>query len=318
VDADSEKTRTVHEPVLMREVIESLNPQSGGRYIDATLGGGGHAEVILHQSAPTGKLLGVDRDPQALSIAKLRLQHHAERVDVVQGNFAFLKDIATECGFLSVQGILLDLGLSSLQLADESRGFSFQIDAPLDMRFDSSQATTAADLVNGLSESDLADILFQYGEERRSRRIARAIVKARPIVRTSKLAKVVSRAVGRRTRIHPATRTFQALRIAVNRELEALEQVLPQAVSLLAPGGHLIVISFHSLEDRIVKHFFKYESRDCVCPPELPVCMCDHRATLMIVTRRPVRPSAEEVRDNPRSRSARLRVAARLPLESGA
>lgn len=313
MDIGGEKKWAAHKPVLLREVIENLKPQSGGWYIDATLGAGGHAEAILAQSTPTVKLLGLDRDPQALAIARVRLQHCAGRVDIVQGNFASLENIAAERGFLGVQGILLDLGLSSLQLADENRGFSFQIDAPLDMRFDPSQGETAADLVNELLESDLADVIFQYGGERRSRRIARAIVKARPITRTARLAEVVSRAVGRRTRIHPATKTFQALRIAVNRELEALEQVLPQAVDLLAPEGRLLVISFHSLEDRIVKRFFQHESRDCICPPELPVCMCDHRATLRIVTRRPVRPLAEEVQDNPRSRSARLRVAARLP-----
>ena len=308
-----EKKWAAHKSVLLREVIENLEPQPGGRYIDATLGVGGHAEAILAQSVPEVKLLGLDRDTQALEIARARLQHHGERVDIIHGNFASLTDIATEHGFLGVQGILLDLGFSSLQLADENRGFSFQIDAPLDMRFDSSQGATAADLVNGLLESDLADVIFQYGGERRSRRIARAIVNARPITRTARLAEVVSRAAGRRTRIHPATKTFQSLRIAVNRELEALEQVLPQAVDLLATEGRLLVISFHSLEDRIVKHFFRRESRDCVCPPELPVCMCDHRATLRIVTRRPVNPSAEEVQDNPRSRSAHLRVAARLP-----
>ena len=292
--------------------MEGLIPRAHGRYVDATLGAGGHAEAILGLSAPTGELLGLDRDAQAVAIARLRLKHYDDRTVLVQGSFASLNEIAAEHGFLKVQGILLDLGLSSLQLADETRGFSFQIDSPLDMRFDPSQGATAADLVNGLSESDLADIIFRYGEERRARRIARAIVKARPIVRTSRLAEVVSRAAGRRTRIHPATKTFQSLRIAVNRELEALEQVLPQAVSLLAPQGRLVVISFHSLEDRIVKRFFQRESRDCVCPPEAPVCMCDHRATLRVITRRPVRPTVEETQNNPRSRSARLRIAARL------
>lgn len=313
LDADDQRAQTTHEPVLLREVVESLCHQPGGLYIDGTLGPGGHAEAVLSQSAPTGRLLGLDRDPQALAVAQSRLQHHGRRVDIVHGSFAHLEAIATERGFLNVQGILLDLGLSSLQLADETRGFSFQIDAPLDMRFDPSQEVTAADLVNGLLESALADIIFQYGEERRSRRIARAIVKARPIMRTGKLAQVVTRAVGRRTRIHPATKTFQSLRVAVNRELEALEQVLPQAVDLLAPDGRLAVICFHSLEDRIVKRFLRRESRDCICSPEIPVCMCDHRATLRVITRRPVRPSVEQVHSNPRSRSARLRVAARLP-----
>jgi 16S rRNA (cytosine1402-N4)-methyltransferase len=237
-------------------------------------------------------------------------------VVTVQGSYASLQEIATRQGFVGVHGILLDLGLSSLQLADQSRGFSFQVDAPLDMRYSPDREETAAHLVNQLSESDLADLLFRYGEEWQSRRIARAIVSARPIERTGRLATVVARAKGRRGRIHPATKTFQALRIAVNRELETLERGLPQAVSLLAAGGRLAVISFHSLEDRIVKRFFRRESRDCICPPEVPRCVCGHRATVRVLTRKPIRPSAREVEENPRSRSARMRVAERLTVDS--
>ena len=211
-----------------------------------------------------------------------------------------------------MDGILLDLGLSSMQLGAAERGFSFQLDGPLDMRFDPSQTTTAADLVNTLPMEKLADILFRYGEEPRSRRIARAIVAERPISTTGELAALVSASVGRRRRIHPATRTFQALRMAVNEELGCLAAALSQALRLLTSGGRLAIISFHSLEDRLVKQFFRNEARDCLCPPEVPVCICDHRAALGIVTRKPIRPSAEEVAANPRSRSAKLRMAYRL------
>jgi 16S rRNA (cytosine1402-N4)-methyltransferase len=216
-------------------------------------------------------------------------------------------------GWRQVDGIVLDLGVSSMQLDQGERGFSFMTDAPLDMRFDPESKVSAADLVNHLDEIELADILYQYGEERRSRQVARAIVRSRPINTTKQLAKVVASATsGGKSGIHPATRTFQALRIAVNGELEAIEQVLPQAVEALAPGGRLAVISFHSLEDRIVKQFIRREIKDCICPPEQPVCTCGHKATLREVTHKPVRPQEEEVKSNPRSRSARLRVAERI------
>lgn len=284
----------------------------GGRYIDGTVGGGGHARRILVASAPDGELLGLDADPMAVALAGEQLSEFAGRVTVVQGDFADLEEIAVEHGFCPVEGILLDLGLSSLQLEAAGRGFSFQLDGPLDMRFDSSRTTTAADLVNDLSLEELASILFRYGEEPQARRIARAIVAERPINTTGELAALVSASVGRRRRIHPATQTFQALRIAVNEELECLAEVLPQALRLLGPGGRLAIISFHSLEDRLVKQFFRREARNCLCPPEIPVCVCDHRATLGIVTKKPIRPSAEEVAANPRSRSAKLRIAYRL------
>ena len=301
-----------HIPVLYQEVLAGLRIKSGGRYIDATVGGGGHAYGILVASGPDGELLGVDADPMAMALAGERLTEFGERVTLTQGNFTDLEEIALEHGFCPVDGILLDLGLSSMQLEAAERGFSFQSDGPLDMRFDPSQTTTAADLVNTLPMEELADILFRYGEEPRSRRIARAIVAERPINTTKELAALVERTVGRRRRLHPATRTFQALRMVVNEELECLAEALPQALRLLVPGGRLAIISFHSLEDRLVKQFFRNEARDCLCPPEVPVCICDHRAALGIVTRKPIRPSAEEVAANPRSRSAKLRMAYRL------
>jgi 16S rRNA (cytosine1402-N4)-methyltransferase len=301
-----------HIPVLYQEVLTGLQIKPGGSYIDATVGGGGHASGILMASAPDGELLGLDADPMAVALAGERLAEFGKRVTLSQGNFADLEEIALEHGFCPVDGILLDLGLSSLQLEAAERGFSFQLDGPLDMRFDPSQTTTAADLVNDLSVEELADILSRYGEEPRSRRIARAIVAERPINTTGELAALVERTVGRRRRLHPATRTFQALRVAVNGELECLAEALPQTLRLLTSGGRLAIISFHSLEDRKVKRFFRNEARDCLCPPEVPVCTCGHRATLGIVTRKPIRPSAEEVAANPRSRSARLRIAYRL------
>jgi 16S rRNA (cytosine1402-N4)-methyltransferase len=302
-----------HLPVLVQEVVDGLDIEPGRHIIDATVGGGGHAYEILATSSPDGLLLGLDRDPAALAVSRARLASFGDRFELAHSSFARLAEVAAAHDFVPTDGILLDLGLSSLQLADASRGFSFQIEGPLDMRFDrTSSDLTAADLVNGLSAEELAEILYRYGEERRSRRIARAIVEARPLHSTRELAEVIDQTVGRRGgRLHPATLTFQALRIAVNQELTALEKVLPQAVDLLRPGGRLVVIAFHSLEDRIVKRFVRRESRDCICPPGLPACTCQHEATLNTITRTPIRPSAEEVGTNPRSRSARLRIAER-------
>lgn len=302
-----------HLPVLVQEVVDGLDTRPGRRYIDATVGGGGHAYEVLASSSPDGLLLGLDRDPAALAVSRARLAGFGERFELVHSSFARLAEVAADRHFVPADGILFDLGLSSLQLADASRGFSFRIDGPLDMRFDrTSTDSTAADLVNRLSAEELAEVLYRYGEERQSRRIARAIVEARPLHTTRELAEVVDQTVGRRgERLHSATLTFQALRIAVNQELAALEKALPQAVDLLRPGGRLVVIAFHSLEDRIVKRFIRRESRDCICPPGLPVCACQHEATLNTLTRTPIRPSAEEVGMNPRSRSARLRIAER-------
>jgi len=304
-----------HVPVLLREVVDALAVRPGGRYVDCTLGAGGHAEAILEAASPDGELLGIDLDPEALAAARQRLAAYGERVTFVEGNFSQVADLCRERGFAPVQGVLFDLGLSSLQLEEESRGFSFQREGPLDMRFSPRQELTAADIVNTYSEEDLADLLWRYGEERRSRPIARRLTEERPFRTTTQLAKAVEQAVGRRARgvIHPATRTFQALRIAVNQELLHLETALLQAHGLLGFGSRLVVISYHSLEDRIVKNFLRRESQDCVCPPGVPVCVCGHRATLRLVTRGVVRPSAAEVAANPRARSARLRVAERLP-----
>ncbi|MFN8472035.1 MAG: 16S rRNA (cytosine(1402)-N(4))-methyltransferase RsmH [Anaerolineae bacterium] len=301
-----------HIPVLLAPTIELLSIRQGGRYIDGTIGAGGHALAILEASGPDGRLLGLDQDPQALQIAAARLPQN--QVVLVNANFRDLQSVATERGFTEVDGILLDLGVSSLQFDTAERGFAFLYDAPLDMRMNPATPVTAADLVNDLPEGELADLIYEYGEEPASRRIARAIVAARPIETTGQLAKVVARAAGKpgHWRIHPATRTFQALRIAVNDELGALTAVLPQAVSLLAAGGRLAVISFHSLEDRIVKTFFRDEARDCICPPQQPVCTCGHKATLRIITRKPVQAEEAEVRQNSRARSAKLRVAERL------
>jgi len=304
-----------HVPVLLREVVDALAVRPGGRYVDCTLGAGGHAEAILAAASPDGELLGIDLDPEALAAARQRLAAYGERVTFVEGNFSQVADLCRERGFAPVQGVLFDLGLSSLQLEEESRGFSFQREGPLDMRFSPRQELTAADIVNTYTEEDLADLLWRYGEERRSRPIARRLCEERPFRTTTQLAKAVEQAVGRRARgvIHPATRTFQALRIAVNQELLHLETALLQAHGLLGFGSRLVVISYHSLEDRIVKNFLRRESQDCVCPPGVPVCVCGHRATLRLVTRGVVRPSAAEVAANPRARSARLRVAERLP-----
>ena len=303
-----------HIPVLVAAILDGLAVRPGGRYVDATVGGGGHAAEILAVSSPDGRLLGLDRDPDAVARTRQRLAFYAERCRVVHASFERLAAVARSEGYFPADGILFDLGLSSFQLADHTRGFSFGGDDPLDMRFDPTEGgPTAADLVNTLPVSELAALLWRYGEERSARRIAEAIVAARPIYTTGELVAIVKQVAGRkRERIHPATRTFQALRIAVNDELLLIESALPQAVEVLAPGGRLVVISFHSLEDRLVKRFMQRESRDCICPPELPVCQCHHHATLQVITRKPIRPSAEEVRVNPRSRSARLRVAMRV------
>ena len=307
----------LHQPVLLTSVIEALQPQAGGIYVDGTVGAGGHAAAILRASAPDGVLFGIDQDKSALQIATRRLAEFGDRVHLLHSNFDQLSQIAKQYQIPPATGILLDLGISSMQVDRPDRGFSFQADGPLDMRMDDTAGETAADLVNHLPESELADLIYQYGEERRSRRIARAIVRARPIWRTADLARIVAEATAatrrtgkrqRRAKIHPATRTFQALRIAVNDELNAVKRFLPQAIDLLKPGGRLAVISFHSLEDRIVKHYFRQEAQDCICPPEQPVCTCKHKATIRIITKRPIMPSSAELDGNPRARSAKLRV----------
>jgi 16S rRNA (cytosine1402-N4)-methyltransferase len=257
--------------------------------------------------------MAMDRDPAALSFAGERLAQYGKRVTYVHASFDKMSAMANRHGFEQVNGILLDLGLSSRQLDDPTRGFAFRFDGPLDMRLDPDSELTAATLVNESSSEELANLIWRYGEERESRRIAKAIVAARPLATTGELAAVISNAVSRRERsLHPATRTFQALRLAVNQELDAISSALPQAISLLQSGGRLAVIAFHSLEDRIVKQFFRQSARDCICPPEQPICTCEHKATLKILTRKPARPSRDEMGRNPRSRSARLRVAERI------
>jgi 16S rRNA (cytosine1402-N4)-methyltransferase len=294
-----------HAPVLLAEVVAGLAPRSGGRYVDGTLGGGGHAAALLEASAPDGRLLGIDADPAALAAAQVRLAPFGERAALAHGNFRDLASLVGTAGFAPIDGLLLDLGVSSHQLDTPERGFSFQVDAPLDMRLDPTEGTTAAELINELPEGELADLIYRYGEERGSRRIARLIGETRrkrSIATTGELAAIVARALGgRHGKIHPATRTFQALRIAVNGELDSLETVLPQAVELLAPGGRVAVIAFHSLEDRIVKQFFRAESGYGGQGP----------ARLRILTKKPIEAGVEEARTNPRSRSAKLRIAER-------
>lgn len=281
--------------------------------MDGTVGAGGHAVGILEASAPDGQLLGLDVDPQALELARRALAPFGERACLLRASHTTLARCLARLGWESVDGILLDLGACSMQFDAPERGFSFLHDGPLDMRFDPSNPLTAAQIVNEWPEQELADLLFRFGEEPAARRIARAVLRARPVRGTRHLAAIVEQTLGRRGAHHPATRTFQALRIAVNGELEAVEKTLPQAAQALAPGGRLAVISFHSLEDRLVKEFFRRESRDCLCPPKQPLCTCGHKASLREINRRPITPPEEEIRRNPRARSAKLRVAERLP-----
>ncbi len=302
-----------HDPVMLDEVIHALNVRPGGRYVDCTVDGGGHAEAILDASAPGGTLLGLDADPATLELARRRLMRFDGAFTFVNANFRKVDTVCRERDFVPINGILFDLGLSSHQLASD-RGFSFRSESPLDMRFGPEQETTASYWVNEAPEEELADLIWRFGEERDSRRIARAILRRRPLATTTDLAKAVEQAVGRRpgSQTHPATKTFQALRIAVNQELASLVEALPRAHGLLGFGSRLVVISYHSLEDRIVKQYIARESRDCICPPQQPVCTCDHKATLKPVTRGALTPSPEEVAANPRSRSAKLRAAERL------
>jgi len=286
----------LHRPVLLAETIELLNVRPEGMYIDATLGGGGHAEAVL-QRLGGGKLLGIDRDPVALAGAQRRLEAFGERLVLMKGNFAEIDKLHAESGLPPADGLLADLGMSSLQLEDPSRGFSFNLPGPLDMRMDPETAETAAQFVNRMRERELADLIFKFGEERHSRRIARAIMRARPIRTTTELAQVVTRAIPSRTgphHIHPATRTFMALRLAVNRELASLEGFLSKALAVLAAGGRIVVVSFHSLEDGLVKRAFRSWQRE---------------GEARILTRKVVRPTESEVRANPRARSAKLRAA---------
>jgi len=307
---EDSQNQAPHQPVLYHEIIHALHPFSPGLYIDGTVGAGGHAWGILDACKPEGRLLGLDLDPQALDIASQRLSVFNPRVTLVQASYTTLLEQMGRLGWPHVNGIVLDLGVSSIQLDRPERGFSFLSEGPLDMRFGPEQPDSAEDLVNTLPETDLADLIYRYGEEPQSRRIARAIIAARPLHTTQDLAEVVSRATGgRRGRLHPATRTFQALRIAVNQELQSIETVLPLAIEALVPGGRLAVITFHSLEDRIVKQFIRRESKDCICPPEQPECDCQHEASVNDLTRHPIVSSENEILENSRARSAHLRIA---------
>jgi 16S rRNA (cytosine1402-N4)-methyltransferase len=309
-----------HLPVLVDEVIEMLAPAPGSLHIDATLGGGGHTERILEAANPDGRVLGLDADPAAIARVQGRLgPRYGDRLALRLANFRELADVAPTAGFAAVDGALFDLGLSSYQLADRARGFGFRAGGPLDMRFDTSRGVPASELLATLDAAELTALFRRYGEEPKAPRIARAIVEARrvaPIETAEELAALVERVAPPnprlRRRTHPATRVFQALRIAVNQELEALQAGLAASLDLLRPGGRLVVLSYHSLEDRIVKRFFAAERRGCVCPPELPVCVCGRNPRLRLVTRPSLTPSAAEIAANPRARSARLRAAERL------
>ncbi|HEY8656571.1 MAG TPA: 16S rRNA (cytosine(1402)-N(4))-methyltransferase RsmH [Candidatus Limnocylindria bacterium] len=311
-----------HEPVLLAEVLTGLAPGEGGRFLDGTVGGGGHAAAILDRTAPSGRLLGLDVDPAALQVARRELDRFGGRAVLVHANFAVCDAVASAHGFRDLDGVLLDLGLSSIQLADASRGFSFRSDGPLDMRADPGSALTAEQVVNTWDEGELRRIFAELGEEPEAARVAAAIVRRRaqaPFLTADDLGRFVYGVKAGRTggraragKIDPATRVFQAIRMTVNDELANLARGLAAAASLLRPGGRLAVISFHSLEDRAVKQFIARESRDCVCPPHLPTCVCGHRAGLRVVSRRPLMAAAAETARNPRARSAKLRVAEKL------
>jgi len=305
-----------HESVLEREVIQNLNLLGGSLIVDGTLGDGGHAELLL-KNTTTVRVLGIDRDMRAIERAEKRLAPFRDRITLVHGNFSDIKTILKKANVMNVDGLLLDLGVSSPQLDSPDRGFSFMRNGPLDMRMDSSQKITAADLLVELPDEELVSVIKEYGEERFSKRIVRAIrqtQKQSAVKTTLQLSNIISSVIhaSRQTKIHPATRTFQALRIAVNGELEHIKKALRDSVDILQESARVIVISFHSLEDRIVKNFFKTEEKGCVCPPKIPVCSCGHKQRLKIITRKPIISAVEEVQRNSRASSAKLRVAERV------
>ena len=302
-----------HKPVLYKEIIHALQPKSGGRYVDGTLGAGGHARGILEACSPDGHLLGLDVDPQALALARETLAPYEQRAHLVQASYITITKQLAALKWDFVDGIVLDLGASSMQFDNAERGFSFMQDGPLDMRFGSNAFQSAEDIVNTYDERDLADLIFRYGEDRDARRIAKAIVMSRPLHSTRELVAVIEKASPRRgDRTHPATQTFQALRIAVNEELASVESVLPQAVAGLRSGGRLAVISFHSLEDRIVKDYFREQSKALVNPPYERIYEVERKAIVEIINKKPITASEEEVQGNPRARSAKLRVIEKL------
>ena len=305
-----------HESVFGREVFENLNLERDSLIVDGTLGDGGHTELLLKNTTNV-RVLGIDRDMRAIERAEKRLASFRSRITLVHGNFSDIKTILKKANLMNVDGLILDLGVSSPQLDSPNRGFSFMRNGPLDMRMDSSQKITAADLLVELSDEKLVSIIKEYGEERFSKRIVRAIRQAQTkssIKTTLQLSNIISTAVhaSRQYKIHPATRTFQALRIAVNGELEHIKKALVDSVDILQESARVMVISFHSLEDRIVKNFFKNEEKDCVCPPKFPICSCGKKQRLKIITRKPIIPTAEEVTRNARASSAKLRVGERV------
>jgi 16S rRNA (cytosine1402-N4)-methyltransferase len=306
-----------HRPVLLLETLKFLAPERGGLFVDCTVGLGGHSEAILKASNET-RVIGIDRDPAALALTKERLASFGVRFRAVHANFRDIARVLHEADESEPAGILADLGVSSFQLDSAERGFSFRFDAPLDMRMDPTTGSTAADLLAELAEEEIARIIFEFGEERHSRRIARRIVERRergqPVATTKELADLVVQAVraGKWKQVHPATRTFQALRIAVNKELDGLAQFVETSIDLLAPGGQFVVISFHSLEDRIIKQELRRLSGYCQCPPRLPICSCGAREVVEILTRRPITPGPAELEENPRARSSKLRACRKL------
>lgn len=307
---------TYHTPVLLKEVVEQLQPHGGGLYVDCTLGGGGHAEAILRAAEPEGRLIALDWDLEAQTTSGERLKKYAGRVTLVRANFADVEQVLMSCGVTVVDGMLFDVGVSSRQFDEPSRGFSFQREGPLDMRMDCSRGLTAREILGQSSVEELTRIFRVYGEERRARAIAACIEcerQRRPLETTTDLVRVVESVLGpKRGAIHPATRVFQALRIQVNRELENLQRGLTGAVNRLKSGGRLAVITFHSLEDRIVKQFFVQMSTGCVCPPALAGCACGRKEVLRVITRKPVTATEQEIEENPRARSAKLRVAEKI------
>ncbi|HIN05838.1 MAG TPA: 16S rRNA (cytosine(1402)-N(4))-methyltransferase RsmH [Dehalococcoidia bacterium] len=304
----------LHQPVMVAESLDALSVRPGGVYLDATLGEGGHSLAILEASNPTGRVLGLDLDPRSRDAAALRLESFGQRFVSAAGNYGDMVALAHSLGLNQVDGILMDLGFSSRQIGLPGYGLSFLNDEPLDMRYDPEALLTASDVVNNYSEQELARVIYEFGEETRSRQIARRIVGSRPVRSTTQLASLVASASGPRRggRTHPATRTFQAIRIEVNDELVNLASGLEGALQLLNPSGRLAVISYHSLEDRVVKLFMQRQSALCICPPEVPICVCGHQPTLKLVHRRVIKPSAREIQENLRSRSAKLRVAYQL------
>ena len=302
-----------HNPVMVPEILKYLEVTSGGRYIDCTLGEAGHTKSILDASSPGGEVLGIDADHEAIEVSQSRLLDYQERFVSVNDNFRNLKKIAMRKDFIPSHGILMDLGVSSLQLNLETRGFSFMRKSPLDMRFSFNQKLTADQVVNNFQENELADILYNFGEERRARKIAKIIVQNRPIKYSSDLAEIIKKNIKvTNFKINPATKTFQALRIYINEELSALSDALEQSLDILGIGGRLAVISYHSLEDRIVKNFFRKESKYCICLPNVTKCECNHEPKLKIITKKPISPSTNEIASNRRSRSAKLRVIERV------